>query len=58
MVIVKIKVYLGYKRVYRNITNMIKIGKEMVELFSSTRKQWDKIESRYWKPLWIDQVVI
>ena len=51
IVIAKIKEYLGYKRVYQNVKNMIKIGEEMVELFSGTRKQWDKIKSRYWKPL-------
>ena len=40
------------------MTNMIKIGEEMVKIFSGTRSYWDEIESRYWKLIWVDQVII
>ena len=34
----KIKVYLGYKRVYHNFTNILKIGEEIVESLSRITK--------------------
>ena len=42
-----LKVYLGYKRLKRNITRMIQIREEIVKSLSRLNKQWDEINQRF-----------
>jgi len=47
LVILAMKLYLGYRRVRWNVTNMIKTSEEYTESLSSFSNRWYKVESKY-----------
>ena len=52
LIILKLKVYIGYKRVQRNISKLININKEMIDSESGYSKNWIEVDKKYtfWKP--------
>ena len=53
-----LKIYLGYTRVRRNITNIICINKEFVIIEGGYSNDWSKIPEtdQLWKKGWIDNM--
>ena len=58
LIILKLKVYIGYKRVQRNISKLININKEMIDSESGYSKNCIEVDKKYtfWKPTQIDKV--
>ena len=42
-----LKLYLGYRRIKRNVITIIKAEEEIVEMMSGQNKEWDQITNRY-----------
>ena len=58
--ILKLKVYIGYKQIKRNITKFIEIHEDLVDYESGLTTNWKNIrtENRFWQQMWVDKVVI
>ena len=47
LVILAMKLYLGYRRVRKNVINMIEMSKEYIESLRSFSNRWHEVESKY-----------
>lgn len=56
----KLKIYIGYKRIERKVTKFIEIHEDLVDNESGLTTNWKNIiiKNRFWQKTWVDEVAI